>query len=189
MPCGSCVDKLALKLVLHHKIDLIRAYELAEKGVERVENRVPAEIKSGNPTDYTLPCTQGTCTGVDPTTTCTKIGLDCTVSSNCVGGSCKVTGSCGCPAPVAHSTLISNCTITCAPIGTCAKCLFLTCVPTCTRSTCTNGTCGYDCDEGYVWNPVTLACELPAAPPAKPLINMPLVNPILVNPPIVRAFK
>jgi len=42
MACQSCVDKLARKLLAHHpRLDLIRAFELAERAVERVEARKP----------------------------------------------------------------------------------------------------------------------------------------------------
>jgi hypothetical protein len=38
MVCKRCVDNLARKLLAHHKkLDLIRAYELAERAIERVE--------------------------------------------------------------------------------------------------------------------------------------------------------
>ena len=40
MPCDSCVDKLAFRLIQNHKkLDLIRAYELADKAVNRFEQR------------------------------------------------------------------------------------------------------------------------------------------------------
>lgn len=163
MPCSSCVDKLAYKLMNHHKIDMIRAYELAEKGVERTENR-PSETFSGtgNPTDYSKTCTAGTCTG--SSSGCTKEGLPCVTNTNCVGGACIVSGDCGCPAPLAHSHQISVCSKVCTASGTCAKCVSLFCSPTCGVSSCLTGTCGYDCDVGYVWNPATLQCEIPIVP-------------------------
>jgi len=163
MACGNCVDKLARKLMGHHKIDMIRAYELAEKAVERVDNRgiqTPI-VKSGNPTDYTKVCTQGTCkdSGIE----CTKAGLPCTKNTDCIGGSCQSTGSCGCPAPLANSHQVSGCTVTCGTsTGTCAKCVAPECAPTCKVTDCYVGTCGYDCDTGYTWNPVTSTCELAA---------------------------
>ena len=159
MPCGSCVDKLAIKLMKHHKIDMIRAYELAEKGMERFETR-PSEVESGNPTDYTKACVQGTCDLL--VGSCTKEGFYCTTNTQCVGGSCQVTGSCACPAPLPNSHQVSGCTVTCAiTSGTCAKCSGNECVPTCQAVSCSTGNCGYDCDVGYTWNPVTLTCELP----------------------------
>jgi len=189
MVCGNCVDKLARRLFQHHKIDMIRAYELAEKAVERVENRaVPSpEIKSGNPTDYTQTCTIGTC--IKSTTNCAKAGAYCELDADCSGGVCLAEGTCGCPAPLANSHQISGCSVGCVVSGTCAKCnkVKAVCAPTCATS-CASGTCGYDCDPPRIWNPVTLTCDLIPVP-AKPLINMPLVNPILVNPPIVRALE
>jgi hypothetical protein len=164
MACGNCVDKLARKLMGHHKIDMIRAYELAEKAVERVEDRGvnhKIEVKSGNPTDYTMTCTNGTCSPV--MATCTKWGYPCTKASDCVGGSCTTSGACGCPAPKSNSHQVSGCTRTCEAAGVCNKCVGLECSPNCSVTGCTAGTCGYDCDVGYTWNPVTLQCELPAA--------------------------
>lgn len=159
MPCGSCVDKLAKKLMSHHKIDMIRAFEFAEKGVERVENR-DAQIFSGigNPTDYSKVCSVGTCVASEAA--CIMSGEYCTIASDCVGGNCSVSGACGCPAPLANSHQVSPCTVGCSVTGTCAKCLAHMCFPTC-LATCAAGTCGYNCDTGYIWNPVTLKCELP----------------------------
>jgi hypothetical protein len=162
MPCYSCVDKLAHKLMRRHKIDMIIAYELAERGVERVENRsikTPTEIESGNPTDYTQACAGGSCAASSGG--CTKIGVYCLSNVTCVGGSCAVSGSCGCPAPLLNSHKVSECSVVCAPTGTCAKCTDNFCTPTCGIN-CASGTCGYDCDPPYIWNPVTHQCELPA---------------------------
>lgn len=69
MVCGDCVVKLALRLVRHHKtLDLIRALELAEKGVERVEKRGKTVTKEeekrlGFDPDYSQSCvSSGSCT-------------------------------------------------------------------------------------------------------------------------------
>lgn len=161
MPCESCIDKLARRLMQNHKIDMIRAYELAEKAIERVENRdvKTPEVKSGNPTDYTKPCTQGTCAD---SYGCTKEGLPCVTALDCAGGTCTVTGSCDCPSPLSHSHQVSSCSQLCGITGTCQKCIGNECTPSCAVISCSSGTCGYDCDSGYVWNPVTLACELPS---------------------------
>ena len=158
--CSSCVDKLAQKLITHHKIDMIYAYELAEKGIERVENRdLPLpKVESGNPTDYTQTCTQGTCAGVN---TCLD-GTPCTTGAQCTG-TCSASGSCGCPDPLPNSHLETACDYTCNKAGVCAKCVAYECTPTCTLHTdCYNGTCGYNCDPPRIWNPVTLTCDLPA---------------------------
>jgi len=162
MPCYSCVDKLAYKLMNHHKIDMIRAYELADKGVERVESSQiegPPKVESGNPTDYTQTCSSGTC--LPSIAGCTKEGIYCTGNPTCVGGSCAVSGSCDCPAPLPNSHKISNCSVVCAVTGSCARCIDNYCTPTC-GTNCSTGICGYDCDTGYTWNPVTHQCELPA---------------------------
>lgn len=163
MPCSSCVDKLAVRLMQNHKIDMVRAYEIAEKGMERHE-RAEAEpfineVKSGNPTDYTQTCIQGTC--YEDGSTC-NAGAPCTISSQCTG-ICKVTGSCGCPAPLPNSHLVTACSVTCTAAGTCVRCIGAPgekeCVPNCYALSCLTGTCDYECDSDHVWNPVTLTCD------------------------------
>jgi len=139
MPCGSCVDKLARKLMSHHKIDLIRAYELAEKGVERVENR-NVEVKRGNPSDYSVACEPtGTCT-------CEQVETWCEITiNNCSTKSCIP--------PKSHSHVVSS---SCAPTYKCGT-FANYCIPCTCKAT---GYCYYDCDEGYVWNPATQECEV-----------------------------
>jgi len=133
----------------NHKIDAIRAYELAEKAVERVESRNHAQpkvtIKSGNPTDYTQSCyTYGSCV-------CRLVVSTCTLrTSRC---------ACNCPTPLPNSHQVaSHCgtwTFTCGAPTSCP----CTCQGTCNSSQ----VCDYDCDDGYVWNPVTSQCEAVAA--------------------------
>jgi hypothetical protein len=152
MPCGTCVDKLAHKLVEHHKIDLIRAYELAEKAVERVEGRAIVKVESGNPTDYTMSCiASGSCYCYSSTKTC-QSNLACLSTTQ----SC----ACSCPSPpIAHSHYVSNTCVSsrshnCAcnlATGFCYAGRTCTCV--------CSGLCNYDCDSGYVWNPTTQQCE------------------------------
>lgn len=154
MVCGSCVEKLARKLLEHHpKLDLIRAYELAEKAIVRVEVKEPeinieaskkwgrVILKGYNP-NYTQPCTIG---GVG---VCYFDGEACDVlSNNC---------TCSCPAALPNSHKVSDC----SGVPT-VKCTFhhpYGCTPSCT---CPSGTCGYDCDTGYVWNGVS--CVVPSA--------------------------
>ena len=139
--------KLALRLVMNHRVNWIRALELAEKGVERVEKHV----KRGNPSDYTQSCTQGNC--VAAADTCTEVFEDCRTSRNCIGGACgAVSGSCTCPSPLANSHEVSGCTQSCVVVGTCARCVGGMCIPSCAAVTCAIGSCGYDCDEGYEWD-------------------------------------
>jgi len=145
MPCGNCVDKFAYKLLSHHpKLDLLRAYELADKAVERVENRdvkTPV-IKSGNPTDYTQSCVKyGSCS-------CRLVVSACaTKASTC---------ACKCPSALLHSHLVTSHCGTWLP-----TCGAPTVCPCSCQGTCSSSqVCDYDCDTGYVWNPVTLQCEL-----------------------------
>jgi hypothetical protein len=147
MACGSCVDKLARKLMRHHKIDMIRAYELAEKGVERVGNRQqPKQLPLDDPYDYTGGCTStGTCS-------CFPLNTECYVSEDCADA-----GTCGCSCPdppIAHShkesntcsyTLTHNCACTTAT-HKCKTPVGHTCTCGCA------GLCYYHCDTDYVWN-------------------------------------
>lgn len=174
--CGSCVHTLALKLLSHNnKLDLIRAYELAEKGVERVEKR--RQIKPGirGRDDYTQDCVGSTpgypqfcgtqmCLPREP--------LGCTIRSAC-------SGTCDCPDPLENSHQVTD---GCDCEDCCPNYEIWNCPEGC-NCHCV-GTCGYDCDEGYEWDGE--AC-VPIAVPAKPLINKPLVNPTLVNQPTVRS--
>ena len=141
----------------HHKVDMFRAYELAEKGVERHENADTLkgeQVKSGNPTDYTKAC--NTCPAPSGDTTCNS-GALCTQLYTCRVHTCNPTT---CPSPLANSHLVSS-TCTCSRGG--CNCNALrgcrgkpTYPPTCV----TSGVCSYDCDDGYVWNSDTLQCEL-----------------------------
>ena len=144
MPCCSCVDKLARKLFEHHKIDLIRAYELAEKGMERHEK---AETK-------TVTKKEMEALGFDPdySQICNPV-FTCEWDSEHVPKCYKV-NLCTCPSPSkSHSHYVSN---TCNTPVTCAS---LTTLSTCIKNYCI-GSCYYSCDAGYVWNPVTLQCDL-----------------------------
>lgn len=154
MACGSCVHTLALKLIAHHRnLDFIRAFELAEKAVERVEQRdrdpetrsLTEQEKAELPfdPDYTQACiiggSQTSCIPDDP----------CDSVDTC---------SCSCPSPSkANSHYVSD---TCAAQGLCryagGVCTKRGC--NCAASTSTPY-CYYACDTGYVWNPVTLLCE------------------------------
>ena len=154
MVCGDCVDKLARKLMANHKIDMIRAYELAEKGVERVENRGQIQIKPKQPTlddpyDYTNSCTaSGICY-------CRVTDYSCSVSTDCFYAP-SATCACACPSPPkAHSHLESN---TCAVTHTTCPCTSYKCVQVNCVCGC-SGLCYYHCDDGYVWNPATSECE------------------------------
>lgn len=146
MVCGDCVKKLAYKLVNNHNVDLIRAFELAEKGVERVEKR--PIIGKGNPSDYTQPCEHGT-------------PYQCTCTfffGSCIGPS-TTDCNCACPDPLANSHEVEdNCV---EASGNCNSD-----PPTCSCycSECDGNNCGYDCDEGYTWNEGSQEC-VPTGPP------------------------
>lgn len=160
MACLSCVDKLAFKLMSHHKIDMIRAYELAEKGIERAEDRVevqPDRIFSGtgNPGDYAKNCA-GTCAQ----TACPNYDAGCGTTADCRTDLPCGMGTCTCPAPLANSHQISNsCVCPAAGVGACLTCFNNVCTLDHYQCVC-GGTCVYDCDAGYVWNPATLVCDL-----------------------------
>jgi len=154
MPCGDCVDRLARKLVEHHKIDLIRAYELAEKGIERFERQKPQEtiIFSGG-SDYSQTCNNcGKYCDCYKVETCT-LSTQCQEVETCSGLSC-------CPNPLAHSHQVSNGCTDVTPAYRCS-CRTGVCGGSCDCSP--HGVCTYDCDVGYVWNPATLQCELPVS--------------------------
>jgi len=187
MPCCSCVEKLAYKLMSRHKIDMIRAYELAEKAVERVENRksspaVKPLIKKGNPTDYTQPCTQGTCTAVGTCANCKYIrptGYFCVPT-------CRASGGCGCPAALPNSHVVGECSVTCEALsGTCTKagnpCVYNSdCADgSCQVVDCTTGHCNYDCNTGYQWNPATGECEAVVIHPVGGVVPQAKLNDII----------
>ena len=140
----------------NHRIDMIRAYELAEKGVERVGlrslNLPPKPLPLDDPTDYTQTCTpHGSCACYTTTTAC----YDPTECVNMDTQTC----TCDCPAPSkAHSHAESN---------TCSSRLDYTCTCTmgthkcATGKTCAcgcNGICNYHCDPGWHWDVATSTC-------------------------------
>lgn len=160
MPCGSCVEKLARKLMSHHKIDMIRAYELADRSVERVESHVERScldnVPFGNhPSDYSLGCARNASSPLS--VICINGGGVCAISTECPAQVCP---SNYCPTPKTNSHLVSN-TCTGAVGTTCRYCTPATSKCRLTGTCVYAGSCFYDCDVGYVWNPVTLQCEMP----------------------------
>jgi len=152
MPCGSCVDKLAYKLMSHHKIDMIRAYELAEKGIERHEaSKVETltkedEERLGFDPDFQTTCNvSGLCWCQD--------GIYCVRATTCrEWTSCQ----CGCTAvPKPHSHSVGN---SCDHTMSGCTCVGAKCGGDCICGC--SGNCYYSCDAGYVWNPATLTCDL-----------------------------
>jgi hypothetical protein len=146
--------KLAFKLVEHHRrsLDFIRALELAEKGVERVQ-----AVKSVSETekaslsfdpDYSQNCVgSGVCD--------CSVGTDCEDAADCYHStSC----ACGCPGPSKpNSHYVSN---TCEIHMSGCMCVihFWVCSGVACVCGCM-GLCYYSCDAGYVWNPVTSTCD------------------------------
>lgn len=183
MVCGSCVQKIASRLVRNHRIDWIFALERAMKGLEWHEKNNKSTAKTitsedferlGFDPDYSQACNSPIYVR------CPKANDACPYDAWCPEHTCP---SGTCPAALPNSHYVSDdCS---GSIGTrCQKCLgaptgtcraFGTCVYT--------GNCYYDCDDDYEWDGE--AC-VPIVVPAKPLINKPLVNPILVNAPIIR---
>lgn len=171
MVCGSCVQKLAYKLISHHpKLDFIRALELADRGVERHEQNKRIQIKPtsfSDPVDYTKPCTVGGSCG------CYLYPTPCDDDAGCIHQTC----GCSCPAPLANSHLESN---TCSPYtyddagpGCTGSCQPYVVPPSwvCHYGWCEcacDGTCSYHCNTGYVWNGV--ACGAPST--AKMLVEV-----------------
>lgn len=176
MTCCSCITDLAEKLVRHyaHKLDWINALCLAEKAVDRVEERKRGEIAlSLKPSvvrtltveeqqrldfdpDYTQNCSaSGSCS-------CRIKDYPCGSPNDCVGvGTC----ACNCPDPLPNSHYENdtcgvqrnhNCSCNirqskCNPPGTC----------TCG---CT-GLCYYACDDGWVWSEGQQECVLAGVQP------------------------
>jgi len=158
MPCCSCRDKLALRLVRNHKIDLIRALEIADKGMERHEKskEIRTVIKEKSvkalevDPDYSQVCASS------KTMSCPNAGVSCVEHAGCLEGTCPS----GCPAPKAHSHLVSDGCVSTITV-TCVFCLLALPRKCRATGTCTyTGNCDYDCDDGYTYNPVTGDCEL-----------------------------
>ena len=155
MTCFSCVEKLAIKLMSHHKIDVIRAYELAEKAVERVAKNRPPDLPHplDDPTDYTQACSP-----------CVPAG-DCFNDEYCaVAADCNAGWDCYpvCPAPSKANSHLEGSTCACAKTGGTCGCQLHVCIGSIGTCASPTGLCNYHCDAGYVWNPVTLTCDVVA---------------------------
>jgi len=192
MVCHSCVEKLALQLVANHRrnLDLIRALELAEKGVERVQRRhklqqdrlkfyeISKRLLGVNlkallfRTNWkaTLFWRRWIGKGHNPdyTQNCVSSGTcSCrTAGFFCLNDDqCRIAGTCACacPAPLPNSSLVNNlCTVTRTHTCTCDVTYNLCDPPgTCTCGCTPPAGCQYNCDPGYAWNGV--ACVLAPA--------------------------
>lgn len=182
MVCGSCVDKLAFRLMRNHprQFDMILAYEAALKGMERYEQHNHPEPKDvelrsltieekaelaeqGIDPDYNAACVAG------GTCSCYGRTKDCASNADCFNGSLCTVAAGACDKPNSHY-VSDNCYS--YTYGTCS-CGALICN---IGKTCTCGAGGVvycACNDGYVWNPTTLQCE-PA--PAKKFIGDGLVG-------------
>lgn len=177
MVCGSCVENLAHRLVSHEqfrkKYNWIEALEHAAKGHERHEANQPKPIRFDGvrsvteqqkrelpfDPDYFQNCiTGGNCA-------CYAVFHVCATDPDCVNTN---TCACTCPAPpVPNSSYVSN---TCVPLASGCTCLItLRCRTTDLCSCSCSGLCYYNCDLGYVWNPITFACDL--IPTGQPLMD------------------
>lgn len=169
MVCFSCVRSLAYRLLEHHKkLDLIMAYEFAERCMERYEANHPhaelpeeqrkmtihtltEEEKAQLPfdPDYSQACYVGSVPCSDYGTSCTT-QVDC-VNTNLDSSHCSdLLGEC--PAPLANSSLVSSdCVRTVS--GYCTVCggIPKRCSAT-ARCTVVSGACYYNCNAGFVWN-------------------------------------
>ncbi|MEM3356761.1 MAG: hypothetical protein QW166_02925 [Candidatus Bathyarchaeia archaeon] len=130
-----------------YRIDLITAYELAEKALERVEKRTkpkPQPVDPPDPYDYTQPCQPNT----NQTMNCPDAGMPCFANSDCAEGT---PGTCSCPAPKPNSSLVGN-NCSAVIVTSCQNC------PPATRKCASTGVwicqnyCYYACNPGYVWN-------------------------------------
>ena len=169
MPCVSCVESLARRLVENHRLNWIFALERATKGMERYykhhetmlaklhhvpnvhtpsQGEVEAHIERfGVNPDYTQGCegNAGFCTCRSnpkiPSAPCLQL-IGCA-------------GVCDCPDPLPNSHQVSS-----ACFKTCLCSNYSPPCPDAVGCSCT-GDCGYDCDEGFEWDGE--ACVLLAA--------------------------
>jgi len=176
MSCVPCRNRLAHRLINNHRrtLNWIEAMEIADKGMERYEKNKPKIVqfsgvksltqlekdellKAGIDPDYNQACIPaGACACFPPPVTICNTSPECLNPIN--------TCSCSCPAPSKpNSHYVSDiCTPTNTNNCTCGITLRCTSGKTCTCKCA--GVCYYACDVGYVWNPVTLLCDLiPAA--------------------------
>jgi len=123
-------------------------------GLDKLEKPKPIREVLGFDPDYSLSCVvTGSCA-------CRGSSQVCGSLAQCLGVN---TCGCSCPSPtVPHSHYVSN---TCVS-GRTHNCACNRAIGQCydgrtCRCDCT-GLCYYACDDGYVWNPVTLTCDLVA---------------------------
>jgi hypothetical protein len=99
--------------------------------------------------DYTQNCA-GNCVRMD----CWNYVGPCGSVNDCliVNPSCSM-GTCGCPAPLANSTQVSNSCVCQYGGNACTACSSITNLCTTRWYSCPcAGTCGYNCNTGYTWN-------------------------------------
>lgn len=161
MVCSDCIAKLAMRLVQNHtRLDLILAFELAEKALDRTEKRLSTEKLTEKQKIRTVTNEEEKALGFDP-----DYSQDCIAGGTCIcycdmaEGLCYIQAnlcSCSCPDPLPNSSYVSD---TCYPAAMCGSCPRCPCTCTCT------GLCYYDCDENYEWDPILEECVLVAKHP------------------------
>jgi len=156
MPCCHCVSELAFKLLKHHKkLDLLRAFELADKAVQRVEARTVSkeeEEQLGFDPDYSQSCVLGG--------NCICLMGACVGHEDCYNDSC----TCTCPPPLPNSSYVSD---TCVSSHSGCQCqIVIPPLRACFDYGCScgcNGVCYYNCNPPYVWDAGLGQCVLPSA--------------------------
>lgn len=165
MPCQPCNVKRVF-MYLARGMTLLEAVKRTIKIMPLIEKAVKPNEKHGNPSDYFTVCTvTGTC-ACDHVVECISAPI-CRRNINC---------GCTCPPPILHAHLESKTCEFSAMTG--CTCLYNECGGVCACKC--GGWCYFNCDSGYVWNPVTLLCELVAVVP-KAGLHPSKILPLILN--------
>jgi hypothetical protein len=164
MTCTPCVASLAYRLMRNHKIDMIRAFEIAEKGIQRHEANNPKPISFEGIKPVTPEEKETLTFDPDYSQSCTVSGVaTCYVYADrhfCEDQyDCVKTNTCACSCPAAskpHSHYVSD---TCSVALSNSCICYIRCQNLGTILCGCAGLCYYTCDVGYVWNPATQTCD------------------------------